>query len=508
MNEVGSIISRESFRWRSYAVAALLVIIAIGAGSVLRRLPHANLSLLFLLAVLIVAAVWGLWPSIFATVLSFLAINFFFTVPVYSFTVEEEGDLASIVFFFAMAALTANLASRMRSEMAESRSALGRVSTLLDLSGKMSGVVRVDDALEALSDAILNTLDREVGVWLPDERGELRRAMASRNSLRQLDVDALDGDMLERGTIRQPQSDGTADQSLNLLLLELTGGQRGIVAIGGMPLSAEERKFAEGLCEQAGLAVKRVLLVDDLRAAQLAAQTEQLRSALLASVSHDLRTPLASIIGSVSSVLEYRDILTPEDQRDLLQTVLDESQRLNRYIQNLLDMTRFGAQEIELRREWVDWNDIVSVALERFGPALQKFDVAIDISPAASLIYVHGTLIEQVLVNILDNASDFSEPGGAIRVSVYLDGDSTVIDVSDQGPGIPEDEREKVFEMFYMAGQPDDRRHGVGLGLAICRSIVEAHGGTIQALPAGDAEGTCMRIRLPVAENPIGHSDD
>lgn len=502
MNEAKGIFFRDAARWQGYVVAALLVLIAIAVGTVLRRLPHANLSLLFLLAVLVVAAVWGLWPSIFATVLSFLAINFFFTAPLFSFTVEEEGDLASIVFFLAMAALTANLASRMRSEMAENRSALGRVSTLLELSGTMSGVVSIDKALEALRDAILNTLEREVAIWLPDRSSGLRLEVASPNVARQLGVEA------HGSVLRREINDGSHSEAPNLLPLELTDGAPGMVVIGGDPLGNEERKFAEGLCEQASLAVKRIMLVDDLRAAQLAAQTEQLRSALLASVSHDLRTPLASIIGSVSSVLEYRDILTPEDQHDLLQTVLEESQRLNRHIQNLLDMTRFGQQQIKLRREWVDWNDLVSSASDRFGLALQRFDLVIDIAPSATLIYVHGTLIEQVLVNILDNAIDFSEPGDEIRVRIHIDGNATVVDVIDRGPGISENEREKVFEMFYMADQPDERRQGVGLGLAICRSIVEAHGGTIRALAARDSGGTCMHIELPIAENPVGSADE
>jgi two-component system sensor histidine kinase KdpD len=160
-------------------------------------------------------------------------------------------------------------------------------------------------------------------------------------------------------------------------------------------------------------------------------------------------------------------------------------------------MTRFGRERIEVEREWVDLNDLVSAACERFGRTLEPFDVVIDIAPDVALIRVHGALIEQALVNILDNAIDFSEPGGEIRVHAYLADGAAVVDVIDRGPGIPEAERDKIFEMFYMGPQPDDRRHGVGLGLAICRSIVEGP----------ESRGTCMRIRLPVAENAIGETD-
>jgi two-component system sensor histidine kinase KdpD len=459
-------------RVRAYVGATVLVVVAIGIGSVLRRLPAANLSLLFLLAVLSVAAIWGLWPSILATVLSFLSINFFFTAPRYTLTVEEEGDVASIVFFLAMAALTANLAARMRNEAAESRAALGRVSALLDFSGKMSSAVSVDDVIKALTAAIARALGRDAVVRLDDETSPA-----------------------------PPFEHATA------LRLELITQGDATVAIGGAPLNSEERKLADGLCEQAGLAMERILLVENLKAAQVAAQTEQLRSALLSSVSHDLRTPLASIIGSVSSLLEYREILKQEDQHDLLQTVLEESQRLNRYIQNLLDMTRFGHQRVELTREWVDLNDLVSAAVERFGRTASQLRIDVEIAPEVALICVHGALIEQALVNILDNALDFSKPGDSILISGSLGDGATVIDIVDQGPGIEEAEREKVFDMFYTGGRPDDRRHGVGLGLAICRSIVEAHGGTIDALPGPDKVGACMRIRLPVSENPIGDGD-
>jgi two-component system sensor histidine kinase KdpD len=486
---------------RAYVVAATLVVVAVAVGSVLRRLPHANLSLLFLFAVVVVAAVWGFWPSIFATVLSFLAINFFFTAPLYSFTVEEEGDLASIVFFLAMAALTANLAARVRNEMAESRSALGYVSTLLEFSGKMSSAVSVQSAFKALARTLSLPRGRPVAVRVSEKMDGPGLIAVSSDTARQLDTAEF------KQFLHSDARSAVVKADVTFFRLDLSDDNLAVVAIGGGALGTEERKFADGLCEQASLAVERILLVESLKTAQLSAQTEQLRSALLASVSHDLRTPLASIIGSVSSVLEYREILKQEDRRDLMQTVLEEAQRLDRYIQNLLDVTRFGHDRIDLRREWSDLNDIVSAAFERLGPALKKFDVVVEIPSQVALVYVQGALIEQALVNILDNAIDFSEPGDRISVRARFENDATVIDVIDSGQGIPEEEREKVFDMFYMAKQPDDRQHGVGLGLTICRSIIEAHGGTISALPGEDSHGTCMRIRLPVKEIPISGND-
>jgi two-component system sensor histidine kinase KdpD len=489
------------FRWaRGYVAAVALVLLAIGAGAVLRRLPHANLSLLFLLAVLIVAAVWGLWPSIFASALSFLALNFFFTAPLYTFTVEEEGDLASIIFFLAMASLTANLAARMRSEMAANEAALGRVSILLDFSRRMATAVNSEEALTACVDTLGHVTGAAATAWLPDDRNLIVPvAGGTRGKSGDGDGAAQDFWMAE---IRHTQIKGRQ----TYIPLTTAGGRVGLVSIDSTQLNAEQRQLVAGLCEQASLAVERILLVDNLKAAQVVSETERLRSALLSSVSHDLKTPLASIIGSVSSVLEYRDILKPDDQRELLRTVLEESQRLNRYIQNLLDMTRFGADRIELHREWVDLNDLVSAALERLATRLEGFDVRVDLAPAVSLIRVHGTLIEQALVNILDNAAGFSQPGDKLDIRSYSGGDTVVIEIVDRGPGIEAGDREKVFDMFYSAQRGDRDRRGIGLGLAICKSIVDAHGGSIEALPGPDGIGTSMRITLPINPDPIGDS--
>jgi len=488
-------------RLRGYLGAAVLVLIAVGASAVLKRLPHANLSLLFLLAVLLVAAIWGIWPSIFASLLSFLALNFFFTVPLYSFSIEEEGDLASIVFFLAMAGLTANLAARMRTEMAANQNALGRVSALLDFSRRMATAVDAENAMTACVETLTRVTGAAASAWLPDDSGELVPVLGNARRSRPLDPDAARD--FWRSESRHTQSRG----GRTYIPLTTAGGRVGLVCIDEADLNNEQRQLVAGLCEQTSLAVERVVLVDNLKAAQLESETERLRSALLSSVSHDLKTPLASIIGSVSSVLEYRDLLKPEDQRELLKTVLEESQRLNRYIQNLLDMTRFGQQRIELNREWVDLNDLVSAALERLGSSLAALTIDVEISPDVSLIRVHGALIEQALVNILDNAADFSQPGDRIAIAAESGRDAVYLEVCDQGPGIAEAEREKVFDMFYSIQRGDRSRHGAGLGLAICKSIVGAHGGTIEARAGHDGRGTCIRMTLPIKDNPIGESN-
>jgi two-component system sensor histidine kinase KdpD len=237
------------------------------------------------------------------------------------------------------------------------------------------------------------------------------------------------------------------------------------------------------------------------RAAQLESETERLRSALLASVSHDLKTPLAAIIGSTSSLLEYQSILKPGDREELLRNVLTEAERLNRYIQNLLDMTRFGQRPFAIDRQWHDLNDLVSSAVERLGAALGQTRLKIDVAADAALLRVQGALLEQVFVNLLDNAAAFALADSVIEVRARREDFSTIIDVANDGPAIPEEERERIFELFHRASQGDRQRPGTGLGLAICRSIVAAHGGTIEA--RASASGTLIRITLP-AEAKVG----
>jgi two-component system sensor histidine kinase KdpD len=210
---------------------------------------------------------------------------------------------------------------------------------------------------------------------------------------------------------------------------------------------------------------------------------------------------LASIIGAATSLLEYGESFSSEDRRELLQTVVEESQRLDRHIQNLLDMTRIGKGGLKLRRDWIDLHDMVSSALSRLRGELKDIQVDVVMSPQLPLVWVHGVLIEQALVNLLDNAIRFSPGGGRVSIFARASGDTIEIDVCDQGPGIPESEREVIFDMFYTARQGDrGKNQGTGLGLTICRGMIGAHQGSITALPGPEGCGTCMRIILPLGE--------
>ncbi|RBH50432.1 histidine kinase, partial [Xanthomonas oryzae pv. oryzae] len=260
----------------------------------------------------------------------------------------------------------------------------------------------------------------------------------------------------------------------------------------------EQRRLAEAMVEDIGQAALRTRLVADLEGARVSGETERLRSALLSSVSHDLRSPLASMIGSASSLASYGDAMDAHDRHSLLDTIQLEGERLDRYIQNLLDMTRLGHTGLTVNRDWIGVDELIGSATRR----LQRYqpDVRLQLDLAADLpaIWVHPALVEQAIFNVLENAAKFSPPGIAVTVQATLRSGALQIDIGDQGPGIPEDERARIFDMFYSVERGDRGRNGTGLGLAICQGMIGAHGGSVEALAGAHGHGTTIRITLPL----------
>jgi two-component system sensor histidine kinase KdpD len=258
----------------------------------------------------------------------------------------------------------------------------------------------------------------------------------------------------------------------------------------------------ETLVDQVAVAIERTNLATDIEEARLLTETERLRSALLSSVSHDLRTPLVSIIGSATGLASCDGALSDADRAQLLQTILEESERLNRFVQNLLDMTRLGYGALQSNRDWVDLREIVGRALKQMARPLASLKVEVQIPEELPVLHVDPILIEQVLVNIFDNAAKYSPPGGRIEIAAGLDGERASVRVSDEGPGIPPEARDSVFDVFYRVRAGDKQAAGTGLGLSICRGLIEAHGGQIKALPGPGRRGTTIAFWLPVQPLP------
>jgi two-component system sensor histidine kinase KdpD len=244
--------------------------------------------------------------------------------------------------------------------------------------------------------------------------------------------------------------------------------------------------------------VERVNLVRDVDEARLQAETDRLRSALLTSISHDLRTPLASILGCATSLMSRQTQLDDVARDSMLRTIQEEAERLNRFIGNLLDMTRLESGPLTLKGGLADLSDVVGAVLRRARDILSFYRVEVDLQPDLPMLNIDMVLFEQVLFNLLDNAAKYARAGSVISIRAWRAGDQVRVQIVDEGEGIPPEDLERVFDKFYRARGADRRRAGTGLGLAICRGFVEAMGGTIMAANRTDRTGAVFTIALPV----------
>ncbi|MHC8386363.1 DUF4118 domain-containing protein [Pseudomonas sp. LB3P14] len=497
--------SAQSLVWFDYALALVATVLASAlAWAVASVLPLPNISLVFLAAVLLVAVRSSLGPALACAALSFLTYDFLFIPPNFSFSIQREEDVLTLLFFLLMAALTGNLAARQRRQLQALRDTQEETTELLDLSRKLTAatdrqavVSAAAQHLNGWSDLQLCLLNQDgQGGWKVETGGPLEFSEAERAAADwawQHDQPAGAG----TGTLPfgrwwwWPLS--VEDGPLALL---------GVCAKEGQTLSGQRRRLLTALSQPLAQALARAQLAEDLEAARLHGETEQLRSALLASVSHDLRTPLTSMRGSIDSLLALGEAIPLEDRRELLEGTRDEAERLDRYIQNLLDMTRLGHGALKLARDWVSPADIVGSSLNRLRAVLAPLQVTTEVPPELPLLYVHAALIEQALVNVLENAARFSPSHGRLQLRAGADDRELFFSVSDEGPGIPEEERAKIFDMFYTAARGDRGGQGTGLGLAICQGMVGAHGGRISVADGIEGRGTCITLHLPLQAQP------
>ncbi|NIC39319.1 DUF4118 domain-containing protein [Halomonas desiderata] len=503
--------------WREAWVVAGCCLVAVAMAWALEFwLELANLSLIFLAAVLASAALAGTRAAMISAVLGFLAFNFLFTRPRFSLAMVEREQLLTVIFFLLVAVVVGQLAGSARQRLMALRSSREQTHRLLTFSRALS----VATDREQVRDAGVTTLERWLGVPVAfldeDEAGaglSLRCALPANVRLSPAEEAAAAWSWQHR----KPSGTGTATQSglrwrfIPLVEQERVLGVLGLeLAVRDRPLGPDQETMIVTLTRQLGMALERTRLVAELGTSRLSEENERLRSALLSSVSHDLRTPLASIIGSASSLRELEPQLSRADRHELLDGILAESERLNRYIQNLLDMTRLGHGGLKLERDWVSLDDLITAALKRLGVSLEGVRVEREGAAGLPLLYVHPALIEQALVNVIDNAVRFSPPGGKVGIVAGLDATHRGLEIriTDEGPGIPPAQREAVFDMFFTGGEGDRGRHGSGLGLAICRGMLGAHGGSVEALPGPDGRGTAIVMRLPLANPEEAGADD
>jgi two-component system sensor histidine kinase KdpD len=485
-----------------YGTAGLMSIVCTIVAWMLDPLVETgSLGLVYLTGVLFVAVRAGLGPAIVASLMCGLSYDYFFTEPIFRIVANRE-DLLTLIVFLVTASVTGQLASRTRSQIRDVRANSTRVMQLYDFSRRIAGAVGRDDLAWTISEHMGQTLVTDVIVLLLDRNGEqqLVAGDAGRGGLG--DTERVAADWALEHNEPAGASTGTLPNGSWLFLpirdAAVPIGTLGVKQVDpDKELSPDQRQLLLALRDQAAIALGKMRLADEMEKSKLVTETEKLRSALLSSVSHDLRTPLVSIKGATTTLLELEQTLSPQDKRELLEDVLEETERLNRFVQNLLDMTRLSYGAVVASRDWCDMREIAGEALRRLKRPLAEHTVNIDVEPGDALIHTDAVLLEQTLVNLLDNAAKFSPTGSRIRIQAGRAGRDYRIRVLDEGAGIPAKERERIFDMFHRVRAGDQQPAGTGLGLAICKGLVDALGGTIQALPGEGGRGTNMEIRLP-----------
>ena len=494
---------RPGFDARPYAIA--LAAIAAGLGAAIVAEPYAgveNADLFLLTAVVAVAVRWGLGPALAAVVAASLAYNFFFLPPVYTLTIADPTNVAAFLLFTLVAVLVSNLASRARRVAVVSQGRARATERLFGFSRKLAACGTLDDVLWATCAQVAAMLKVRVVLLLPDGQAvTVRAGYPPEDMLDEADLAAaqwaFDND--------RPAGRGadTLPGAKRLFLPMRTGrGTIGVIGLDsdgtGPILSPEGRRLLDALADMGALAIERVRLVEDLDRAERAAETDRLRQALLTSISHDLRTPLASVLGAASTLRDLDAALPAEAKAELLATIIEESERLNRFIANLLDMTRLEAGAVAPNLSAQDVAETVDTALRRTQKILADHRVAVEVEADLPALALDPVLFEQVLVNLLDNAAKYAPEGSTVTVRARRAGDRVRIAVLDEGDGLPEADVERVFDKFYRVRKGDRVRAGTGLGLAISRGFVEAMGGTVTAENRRDRGGACFTVSLPV----------
>ncbi|HEV8322372.1 MAG TPA: sensor histidine kinase KdpD, partial [Myxococcota bacterium] len=491
--------ARVRAAWGGYAWAAGLVTAATAVSALARPLLSAeDTVMLYLLGIMVVAARFGRGPSVAAAALSVGAYDFFFVPPYYTFNVANARHLLTFAMMFGVGLVISALTLRVRRQEHEARLREERTATLYALSRDLGVAVDEGAVAEVVARHAWDVFAAGAAVLLPD--GAAAPRVAARRGDLVLEAPELDAArwVLEHG---RPAGRGTETLPEARVACHplLAGGEaRGVLALApgaGRAAPADARHFLDAFARQATLALERARLAEDAKAAALRARTEQMRSSLLSAVSHDLRTPLAAITGAATALRDDAAHVSAGDRADLLETICEEAERLERLVGNLLDMTRLDSG-VQPKREWVPLEEIVGTALERLDRRLEGRAVTADLAADLPLVPVDPVLLELVFVNLLENAAKYTPPASPIEVRARRDGGAAVlVEVADRGPGLPAGAEEKVFEKFYRG--PHVGVAGVGLGLPICRGVVEAHGGTI-AGTSRSGGGALFRITLPI----------
>jgi two-component system sensor histidine kinase KdpD len=459
--------------------------------------------MMYLSAVVALAIRYGRGPSVLASILSVAAFDFFFVPPYFSFAVSDIQYLLTFGVMLIVALVISNLAVRIREQAEVARYRERRTGMLYSMSRDLATHRGTGLLADLAAKHLREVFDGQVAIFLANSE---KRLELQRGEQLYFEFDPKEAGVAQwvfghheragLGTDTLPGASG--------LYLPLMGsaGAIGVVAVrpkeAARLLEPDQLHLLESLVNQIALAIERTRLSEEAQQANVQVETERMRNAILSSVSHDLRTPLATITGAASSLAEEAGALDTATRRELSRSIYHEAERLDRLLKNLLDMMRIEAGAVRLSKEWHPIDEIVGAALARLEGRLQEHRVVTKFRDDLPLVLVDGVLLEQVIMNLVENAIKYAPQGSSIEMSATASDREVIVEVADHGPGIPPGEETRIFDKFYRAKPA--REGGVGLGLTICRGIVEAHGGRIwaQNRSGGGAE---FSFAIPLVEH-------
>jgi two-component system sensor histidine kinase KdpD len=496
------VVKRNS-EWSSYGLG--VVGVALSTAVAWLMFPYfsvANLILVYLMGVVLVAIRYGRGPSVLASILSVAAFDFFFVPPYLSFAVSDIQYFLTFGVMLVVALTISGLAVRTKQQADLARHQERRTAVLYALSRDLATHRGLATLTQLAVQHVRAVFDSQAAIFVSDLN---KRLVLQRGEQLFFELDPKESGVAQ-WVFEHGERAGLGSDTLpgaSALYLPLVGSKGPIGVLAVRPtlatrfLDTEQLHLLEILANQIALALERDRLADEAQQAHVSVETERMRNAILSSVSHDLRTPLATITGAASGLLEEKDQLGPAARHELAKSIYNEAHRLDRLVRNLLDMTRLESGAVQLQKEWHPFEEIVGAALTRLESRLNGHQVRTNFPPDLPLVLSDGVLMEQVLINLLENALKFTPPSTAIELSATASDHDLVFEIADRGPGIPPGDEQRIFDKFYRAGPA--REGGVGLGLTVCRGIIEAHGGRIwvEKRPGG---GALFRFTLPIEQ--------
>lgn len=470
------------------------------------QISPANILMIYLLGVFFVAIRFGRGPSILASLQSAGTFAFFVAPPIFSFAVSDTEHLIGLAVMLIVAVVTSSLMDALRSQAAVAAQGEQRASTLYRLSKELAGTRQEADVIAAGIKHIYSEFGLPNTLLVPDGQARLHCPEGDLWPPGMPDLDlALAQQAFDQGQ-PQPPGGGTDTNSVGTSLYWPLVGSEGVLGVWVMALPAhrrlspEERTLLDLFLHQIVQSLERVRAAEQARCTAIRIEAETLRNSLLSAISHDLRTPLSTIVGASGTLVEGDEHLDAEHRQKLIRAIHEDAKRMSDLTHKILDMARLEAGKVALNRQWYALEEIIGSALRRMRKQLEDRPVTVELDNGLTLVHVDAVLMQQVLVNLLENAVKYTPEASSIEITAELSPKLLTLFIADRGPGIPEKFEHQIFDKFFRV-YPEAPQGGAGLGLAICRAIISAHGGDIRVEPQAGG-GSVFRLELPLTETP------